>query len=227
MVIESIAVAIAMYCVIQYYVQFKAALAYHKPGLKVVAIKGVIFLSFWQSSAISIASTEFDIISVNAKLAYPDISTGIPAMLLSVEMFLFAIIHIWAYPWNVYRADAPQVFYPSPTAGGHPERLNEPGPPQGGFMGLWAIVDALNFWDVIKAFGRGLRWLFWGVKHRHQDISYQKNAALADMDGDGKDNSNATNKDNSVPLYPYQPRQLPAAGKPRKHRFPASAAGHA
>lgn len=215
-----------MYCVIQYYVQFKVALAYHRPGLKVIAIKGVIFISFWQSTAISVASTDLNIITANAKLAYPDISTGIPAMLLCVEMFLFSIIHIWAYPWNVYRQDAPAVFYPEPALGKQPNKLNEPGPPMGGPMGIWAIVDALNFWDVIKAFGRGLRWLFWGVKRRHEDISYQKNAALADLEADGK----ATN--NSHALYPYRPRdgkspnELPGvAGELRKHQFPASSSG--
>lgn len=205
MVVESIAVAIAMYCVIQYYVQFKDAMAYHKPGLKVVAIKGVIFLSFWQSSAISVASTTLNIITANAKLAYPDISTGLPAMLLSVEMMIFAIIHIWAYPWQAYRVDAPQVFYPQPTPDRQPDRLNEPGPLKGGPMGILALLDALNFWDVIKAFGRGLRWLFWGVKRRHEDVSYQKNAALVDMDGDGKNRTTTTN-DSSYALYPYTPR---------------------
>lgn len=224
---ESIAVAIAMYCVIQYYVQFKVALAYHKPGLKVLAIKGVIFLSFWQSTAISMASSWLSIIKANSKLAYPDISTGIPALLLSVEMFMFAILHIWAYPWQPYRVDAPQVFYPAPNSDAPSGKLNESGPPQGGFMGLWAIVDALNFWDVIKAFGRGLRWLFVGVKRRKEDISYQKNAALVDMDGDGKDNND------SYALYPYKPRNgkstdhLPIAGEFRKLPPLSSSSGYA
>ncbi|KAJ4389913.1 hypothetical protein N0V93_007385 [Gnomoniopsis smithogilvyi] len=217
--VESVAVAIAMYCVIQYYVQFKVDLAYHKPGLKVLAIKGVIFLSFWQSTAISMASSWLSIIKANSKLAYPDISTGIPALLLSVEMFMFAILHIWAYPWQPYRVDAPQVFYPAPNANAPTGKLNEAGPPQGGFLGLWAIVDALNFWDVIKAFGRGLRWLFVGVKRRKEDISYQKNAALVDMDGDGKDTND------SYALYPYRPRHgkstdhLPIAGEFRRSTY--------
>lgn len=94
-------------------------------------------------------------------------------------------------------------------------------------MGLWAIVDALNFWDVIKAFGRGLRWLFVGVKRRKEDISYQKNAALVDMDGHGKDTND------SYALYPYRPRNgkstdhLPIAGEFRKLQPQLSSSGYA
>jgi hypothetical protein len=49
MVFESISVTIAMTMVIQFYVQLKDDLAVHKPGIKVVSIKLVIFFSFWQT----------------------------------------------------------------------------------------------------------------------------------------------------------------------------------
>lgn len=212
---ECVAVAIAMYCVIQYYVQFKQDMLYHKPGIKVVAIKGVIFLSFWQSTVISIASSWLNIIPSSAKLQYPDIAIGIPALMLSVEMFLFAIVHIFAYPWAPYRQDAPIVFYPKPNEDAPEPKENAPAAPAGGFMGLKAFADAFNFWDVIKAFGRGMRWLFVGIKRRHEDVSYQKSAG-GDIGMDGKD------LDTSYDLYPYRPRtgtstdHLPIAKEFRK-----------
>ena len=49
MVIEGACVSIAMYCLIQFYIQLRGDLAEHSPLLKVVAIKLVIFLSFWQT----------------------------------------------------------------------------------------------------------------------------------------------------------------------------------
>lgn len=49
MVIEGLCVTVAMYCLIQFYVQIRVDLAEHKPLLKVAAIKLVIFLSFWQT----------------------------------------------------------------------------------------------------------------------------------------------------------------------------------
>lgn len=47
--IECIAVTIAMYCLIQFYIQIKDDISQHQPFLKILSIKLVIFLSFWQS----------------------------------------------------------------------------------------------------------------------------------------------------------------------------------
>lgn len=48
MVIEVISVTIAMYCLVQFYIQLKEDLGPYSPFLKILAIKLVIFLSFWQ-----------------------------------------------------------------------------------------------------------------------------------------------------------------------------------
>lgn len=48
-VIEAASVSIAMFCLIQFYLQLRTDLAEHKPFLKVLCIKLVIFFSFWQS----------------------------------------------------------------------------------------------------------------------------------------------------------------------------------
>lgn len=46
---ESAAVTIAMFCLIQFYLQLRTDLAEHRPFLKVLCIKLVIFFSFWQT----------------------------------------------------------------------------------------------------------------------------------------------------------------------------------
>ncbi|OTA63750.1 DUF300-domain-containing protein [Hypoxylon sp. EC38] len=172
--IEAIAVTIAMYCLIQFYVQLREPLAEHKPFLKVLAIKLVIFLSFWQTIAISLGTSTLHIVNPNSVLAYPDLKVGIPSLMLCVEMALFSILHLWAFPYAPYTENAKTGFYPIPDPSmGIPPHENEHGPKTGGFMGLKAFGDALNIWDVIKAFGRGMRWLFVGVKKRHNDPSYQ------------------------------------------------------
>ena len=48
-VFEAVSVTIAMFCLIQFYIQLKDDLAEHKPFLKVLCIKLVIFFSFWQT----------------------------------------------------------------------------------------------------------------------------------------------------------------------------------
>lgn len=49
MFLEGSAVSIAMFCLIQFYIQLKSDLARHSPFMKVLCIKLVIFFSFWQS----------------------------------------------------------------------------------------------------------------------------------------------------------------------------------
>ena len=49
MAVECVAVTIAMYCLIQFYVQVKDDISQYNPFLKILSIKLVIFLSFWQS----------------------------------------------------------------------------------------------------------------------------------------------------------------------------------
>ncbi|KAI1650802.1 DUF300-domain-containing protein [Daldinia loculata] len=192
--IECIAVTIAMYCLIQFYIQLREPLSEHRPFLKVLAIKLVIFLSFWQTIAISLGTSTLHIVNPNAVLSYPDLKVGIPSLMLCVEMALFSILHIWAFPYTPYLESAKTTYYPvsDPSQGASP-RENEHGVKMGGFMGLKAFVDALNPWDIVKAFGRGMRWLFVGVKHRREDPSYQ--AKSGDID-------------TSYPMKPY------GAGRP-------------
>lgn len=162
-----------MYCVIQFYIQLRVDLARHRPFLKVLAIKLVIFLSFWQSFMISIlTSATFNIVSPNAKIAYPDLKQGIPNLLLCIEMAIFAILHIFAFTYRPYRQGAVTDYANSPGL------KNEPGPKLGGFLGVKALADAMNPWDLAKGFARGMRWLFVGRKHRENDASYKANTFI-------------------------------------------------
>lgn len=50
---EGASVTIAMFCLIQFYIQLKTELAEHKPFMKVLCIKLVIFFSFWQTVSLT------------------------------------------------------------------------------------------------------------------------------------------------------------------------------
>jgi hypothetical protein len=167
MVIEALSVTVAMYCLIQFYVQIKDDIAQHRPFAKILAIKLVIFLSFWQSILISFL-TSSGAIKATDRIQTPDIKVGIPAMLLCIEMAFFSILHIWSFSWKpyvlgnkIYAAEDNDVLK------GETERYH------GGFLGIKALVDSMNPYDMFKAIGRGGRWLFHGRKHRHNDPSYQ------------------------------------------------------
>jgi Organic solute transporter Ostalpha len=201
-----------MYCVIQFYVQLRLDLAPHKPFLKVVAIKLVIFLSFWQSFLISIlTSATFNVVKPTAKVAYPDLKVGIPSLLLCIEMAIFAILHLFAFPYKPYtKPEQPPIY---PVASGS---IDDIGPKQGGFLGIKALVDAMNPWDLVKGFARGMRWLFVGRKTRQTDISYK--ASGLDFNNPSNENDmtlEATRTDSS-----YKGSQgLPIAEEFRRSKF--------
>lgn len=91
-------------------------------------------------------------------------------MLLCIEMAIFAVMHLFAFPWREY--DLSKTPYADPiTAPGSGFSGTAPRY-HGGWMGLRAYADTFNPWDLIKATARGFRWLFVRRKHRHHDISY-------------------------------------------------------
>lgn len=169
-VFEAAAVTVAMFMVIQFYIQLKDDLAEHKPFLKVLSIKLVIFFSFWQTIVISFLSSSNGPLKPTNTLAYQDIKIGIPSVLLCIEMAFFSVLHIFAYPWKPYSikhmSNDPLMASGMGFSGEMPKY-------QGGALGWRAIADAFNPWDIIKASARGFRWLFVGVRKRHLDVSYQ------------------------------------------------------
>ncbi|KIV76855.1 hypothetical protein PV11_08710 [Exophiala sideris] len=178
---ESVGVTIAMYSLIQFYYQIKDDIRQHKPLLKITAVKLVIFLSFWQTTLISFL-TSSGVITANNKVQTPDIKVGIPALLLCIEMAFFAAFHVWSFSWKPYTRGSRELLSEAVPGEGQLEF-------QGGFMGTKAIYDAFNAWDMLKATGRGARWLFKGRKTRMQDASYdmtRKNTQGSDFGAEGQ-----------------------------------------
>lgn len=157
---EAVSVTIAMYCLVQFYIQLKQDLAPHRPFLKITCIKLVIFFCFWQSWVISLLTTKGGPLKPTAKIAGPDWRIGLPSMLVCVEMTIFATMHIFAFPWKPY--DLKRVVLSDDTS-----KHYTYGP-------LYALISSFNPWDFVKAFARGLRWLFVGVRRRKEDPSYQR-----------------------------------------------------
>ncbi|KAI5362131.1 Putative organic solute transporter subunit alpha/Transmembrane protein [Septoria linicola] len=173
---ECLSVTIAMFMVVQFYIQLKADLAEHRPFLKVLSIKLVIFFSFWQTIVISLLSSDtVGVLKPTDRLAFSDIQIGIPSVLLCIEMAAFSVMHMFAYPWKPYSLKHNAKLATTPTHNGEISRYS------GGFMGWKAILDAFNPWDIITASARGFRWLFVGVRKRHNDPSYMPANKLADQ----------------------------------------------
>jgi hypothetical protein len=124
-----------------------------------------------------LSSGDKPIITTGPRVSYIDVKVGIPCVLLTFEMSIFSIMHIFAFPWKPYtlkNQDDPNAYY------------------KGGFLGFRAIVDCFNPWDIIKASARGFRWLFVGARKRHEDPSYKLETATFDPKG---------NKDDALPAF--------------------------
>ena len=100
-----------------------------------------------------------------------DVKIGIPCLLLCIEMAIFSILHLWAYPWKPYDIKRSSIVAAENGAGYPPDPKTSY---KGGKLGYKAFLDAFNPWDLVKAVGRGFRWIVVGRRKREQDISYEQ-----------------------------------------------------
>ena len=91
-------------------------------------------------------------------------------MLLCVEMALFALLHLFAYPWKPYDIRTSDMVLRESGPGYPPDPKTAY---KGGPFGWRAYFDALNMMDLVRGVGRSARWLFVRRKHREEDISYK------------------------------------------------------
>jgi len=104
-IIINISVTIALYVVVLFYQAAAEELAPYKPLLKFTSIKIVVFFCFWQSVAISFMTSWGWIPTLDGWDA-GEISTGLQNFLICFEMFGVAILHIYAFPYELYRVRA-------------------------------------------------------------------------------------------------------------------------
>ncbi|KAE8354281.1 organic solute transporter Ostalpha-domain-containing protein [Aspergillus coremiiformis] len=177
MAIECIAVTIAMYCLVQFYVQIKDDISQYSPFLKILSIKLVIFLSFWQTICINFLLSA-GVIKPTKTIAEQDLKVGLPNLLISVEMAIFGFLHLWAFSWKPYSIGNTAVEVTDFFGNGKATY-------QGGRWGLKALADCLNPWDLVKAISRSIRWLFVGRKKRMLDPSYRTSSEAIGLDTAG------------------------------------------
>lgn len=72
------------------------------PRLKFVAVKAIIFLSYWQSLFITFLE-HLGVIEVDEKLGSGTVSAAWQNFLICIEMFLAAILLWFAFPFNIYK----------------------------------------------------------------------------------------------------------------------------
>ncbi|KAF9097925.1 hypothetical protein BGX23_007631 [Mortierella sp. AD031] len=115
-------VTLATYFLIMFYFTIRVDLKAYDPFYKFLAIKLVIFFSFWQALVVE-GFVYFGYIKASKYWSTGDISVGINALLIDFEMVIFAIIHLKAFSYKPYvpmipNPDLPQQQQPFLTADG-------------------------------------------------------------------------------------------------------------
>mmetsp|Transcript_14714 Transcript_14714/g.33786 ORF Transcript_14714/g.33786 Transcript_14714/m.33786 type:complete len:474 (-) Transcript_14714:32-1453(-) len=100
----------ALYCLILFYKGLRQELAPMKPLGKFVAVKAIVFFSFWQSLAIAIL-VQLDVIAEIPSI-YPETSELAAAtqdFLICIEMLIFAIVHHSVFSYREFLQDSTHV----------------------------------------------------------------------------------------------------------------------
>eukprot|EP00053_Salpingoeca_punica_P011088 m.99285 g.99285 ORF g.99285 m.99285 type:complete len:390 (+) comp15583_c0_seq2:597-1766(+) len=102
-VIYNISISLALFSLVLFYSATRDLLAPHRPVLKFVIVKSVIFLSFWQSVALALAEAVGIIADAdNGKIQAGELTVAYQNFLICVEMFLAAVMHLYAFPHEPY-----------------------------------------------------------------------------------------------------------------------------
>ncbi|KAG8833896.1 hypothetical protein FRC18_002913 [Serendipita sp. 400] len=104
LIIVSISVSVAMYCLIQFYIAIADEIKQHRPILQLFSVKAIIFLMFWQSAFLS-ALHSFNVIKDTKYMSAEDINVGFAALLQTFEMMLFAFLHVRCFSYLPYRKE--------------------------------------------------------------------------------------------------------------------------
>jgi len=103
-----ISVTAAMYALIMFHSMMKKEMEQYKPLYKMLAVKFVIFLSFWQSIAVS-GLLSINVIKATGGWSTNNLSNGIQNVLICGEMVLISFIHLYVFPYQPYVKDGFQT----------------------------------------------------------------------------------------------------------------------
>ena len=103
-VAETLSAVAAVLGVYRTYKRFKPELACVNGAYKLFVFKGLVALTTTQAFVISILQTA-GVFHATAELSLVDYSTGVPNLMTSLEMFLFAPLFLWAFQVGPYKAN--------------------------------------------------------------------------------------------------------------------------
>ncbi|KAJ2704733.1 hypothetical protein FB645_003014 [Coemansia sp. IMI 203386] len=145
-VIDFVSITVAMYALVSLYRVIKEDVKEQKPFLKFVAIKAIVFVTFWEGFVISwLGSNNIQVIKGTKYWSKDNVVEGLTALVICIEMVVFAALFIKAFPYQHYKR-------PDGTRRTPMRR---------------AFVDSLNFADFFLEIWFHLRWLVAPITRRY------------------------------------------------------------
>ncbi|KAJ9448191.1 hypothetical protein DIPPA_03914 [Diplonema papillatum] len=114
-VIYNISITLALYGLMYFYISTRDLLKEHKPFMKFVCIKGVLFLSYWQSFLLAILGAA-GVLPEFKNVGWKDRTAGLQDFLICCEMLLFAIAHKFVFGAHEYSQRVSVESTPLPIA---------------------------------------------------------------------------------------------------------------
>ncbi|KAF9788384.1 DUF300-domain-containing protein [Thelephora terrestris] len=99
-IVDFISITVALYGLFVFYGLTKDELKDKRPLAKFLAIKLIVFLTFYQ--AFVFAMLEGHVIHATQYWTEYNIADGLTALATCIEMVFFAALMMWAYPWTEY-----------------------------------------------------------------------------------------------------------------------------
>ncbi|CAG9997139.1 unnamed protein product [Clonostachys byssicola] len=164
MIFGIFSVAGAMTCLFQFFYQSREILFQHQAVLKFLAIKLVVIVFYTEGFIFDQLLGKDGPINPSQFISYASWSVGIPNCLSAFQMTLLSIMHLWAYPFGVYKVKSLNEQLPGLThqvetidtavmGDGSANLETEPsGAAENRSLAGWrALVDTINLMDVAEA----------------------------------------------------------------------------
>ncbi|KAJ2162353.1 hypothetical protein GGF46_000717 [Coemansia sp. RSA 552] len=203
-IIDFISISVAFYALVSLYRVIKEDVSQHRPFLKFVAIKLIVFVTFWEGFVISwLGGSNIGVIKETKYFTADNVAEGLTALIICIEMVLFAAFFIKAFPVAPYKRPSGSKRTPARRA----------------------LVDSLNFGDLVLEIWYLLKWLAAPITHRYPQEPDTEKGRFGRMDINGAARYNANKHvdtvlgepSDSVPLRDMQfvEHPLPAHGTHR------------
>ncbi|PRP79568.1 transmembrane protein [Planoprotostelium fungivorum] len=110
-IVNNISVTVAMYFLVLLYEIVSKDIAVYKPLPKFLCIKAIVFVCYWQGVIIFVMFKIHIIPPHLGPFNQSELTSSLNNLLICLEMVMFSIAHMWAFPYTFYSSLAQELMY--------------------------------------------------------------------------------------------------------------------